>query len=139
VVSSFHSPMGPVLKPARFRLTAVSSPPCTSASSMNALTDSAPTFGETCGRKIRCENRWTAAEDKVLFAQVLKGDFPMCCRIPVVLLTLLKPTAARSAGDRWLLRCQAGTISRAGRGTYLSPPGSSVAEVMQILQVDPVP
>lgn len=43
---------------------------------MNALPYSASPSDEAWVKKSRCENRWTASEDKILFAQVLKGDSP---------------------------------------------------------------
>ena len=41
---------------------------------MNAPAIPTQTFDDACTRKTRYENRWTAAEDKILLAQVLKGD-----------------------------------------------------------------
>ena len=67
--------------------------------SMNALTNSAQTFDETCVKKARCENRWTAAEDKILFAQVLKGKSLVSRLVSQFSLTRLKPMVARSVGD----------------------------------------
>ena len=45
--------------------------------SMNAPTEPMQAFNVACARKTRCENRWTAPEDKILLAQVLKGT-PFC-------------------------------------------------------------
>lgn len=106
---------------------------------MNAPIDFASTPHQAGPRKIRCENRWTAAEDKILFAQVLKGWSPKCHRIPVSSLTPLKQTVARSAGDLWLLRCQEGTTNPAGRGTYRLPSDLLHAKVRPSFQMDPFP
>ena len=85
---------------------------------MNAPAVSAPLFDQAYLKKARCENRWTAAEDRILFAQVLKGGFPNCRQVPALPLTFPKPTVARSAGDPWLPHCQEGTINPVGRGAY---------------------
>ena len=66
---------------------------------MYAPADSPPAFDETCVRKARRENRWTAAEDKVLLAQVLTGDSLLHPQTSAIPLTCLKPTVARSTGD----------------------------------------
>lgn len=86
--------------------------------SMNSLTNSAQTFDETCVKKVRCENRWTAAEDKVLFAQVLKGKSLVCRLVSEFSLTRLKPMVARFVGDLWPSRYREGTTNPVGRGVY---------------------
>lgn len=89
--------------------------------SMNApMVPTVPVSDETCVRKSRCENRWTAAEDKVLLSQVLKGNSPLRRRTPTFSLTYSQLTVARSAGDLSLPHCQGEITSLAGRGTYPS-------------------
>lgn len=106
-----------VLKPAIFstnhRLTF-----STAVFSMNAPTNPFSTPDQAYLKKIRCENRWTAAEDKILFAQVLKGGSLKRREISGSSLTFLKPTVARSAGDPLLPHCQDGTINPAERGAH---------------------
>lgn len=106
---------------------------------MNALTNSAQAFDETCAKKARCENRWTAAEDKILFAQVLKGKSLVCRLVSEISLTPLKPMAARSVGDLWPPRYQEGTTSPAGRGIYpLLLSDFPLATTNRLLQMDPL-
>ena len=101
---------------------------------MNAPPVSAPIFDEACPRKTRCENRWTAAEDKILLAQVLKGDSPATLDSdPYPQLTSPKLTAARSAGDLSLPRCQEGTTSPAGRGTFSLALSSSYVPIRPLV------
>ena len=83
-------------------------------------TPAAPTtaLDQAGARKTRYENRWTAAEDKILLAQILKGDSPLQPEAPAIRLTYPKLTAARFAGDPSPQRCQEGTTNPAGRGTF---------------------